>query len=503
MVVNAMCRKSVSVLIVAVLLLVPVVTTGQSSLTPVMQSSTHHLSADGMGLLHGVPYVWQEINGFCNLAATSIVMQYEGAPLTLHDLFLLSGSGFSFAYIRYNDTLLMFPGVLFRQLEPVLFVCNMYGLSYTLYCSVNTPGIADQISALEALGINVGLLEGEQEAFDLVRQTIDSGHALIASVDPKWLPAADYDILRSENMTGGGHGVVIVGYNDTYGVATIMDPGVGSFGEQFGYPSDGRGNYTHISYTNLNKAWSERYYIAVLITGPAAPVEDKTALLGPYLRDMLLGAASVYAPGLASAYLWRFGEGAFRQMSKDITPQGLTSFLSVFDGMPNEVAFKSDLLFFIGLGVEAETTLQYLSFRSALDRVDEHLQGINLTQFIDAASQSLSHFEALSSNSSLIYPGNLTIQNGPLASLFREISQSYNATGDLASTLSTYETQLSQVSQHLLAIADSWRDAGMALAVYWPNDIWSQYGSVIIVVMAGVAVLVVVVLQWSRKRPSQ
>ncbi len=489
-------------LIFTVLLLSPAVIAGQPSQSPVLHNLDHSVS-ENVGLLQGVPYVWQEINGFCNLAATAILMQYEGAPRSLHDLFLLTGSGFTFAYIRYNDTMLIYPGVLFSQLLPVLFACRLYGLSYSLYCYTDTPGISNQLPALRELGVNVELLNGEQEAFDLIRSTIDSGHPLLLSVDPLWLPSSDYDILREYNMTGGGHGVVVVGYNDTYGVATIMDPGVGAFGEHFGYPSDGRGNYTQISYTNLNKAWSQRYYIAISIRGPASPVENKAALLGPYLRDLLLGTPSVYAEGLASAYLWRFGEGAFRQMSQDITPQGLLNYFHVFDGMQNEVAFKSALLFFIGLGVEAEVTLQYLSFRSALDRVDEHIQGINLTQFINAASEALPHFEALSCNASLIYPNNMTMMTGPLATLFRQIAQSYNATGDMAATLSTYETQLNEVSAHLLAIADSWRAAGMALAVYWPNDIWTLYGPIILASAAAVGVIVAVVIQWSRKRPSQ
>ncbi|MEE9353920.1 MAG: hypothetical protein V3U94_05815, partial [Candidatus Thorarchaeota archaeon] len=77
--------------------------------SPASVRQSSQLAFEGDGLLSGIPYVWQEINGFCSWAATAMAMQHAGAPVELHDLFALSTVGFSYAYIRFNDTMLMFP----------------------------------------------------------------------------------------------------------------------------------------------------------------------------------------------------------------------------------------------------------------------------------------------------------------------------------------------------------------------------------------------------------
>ena len=157
------------------------------------------------GLLDGVPYVWQEMNGFCAWAATSIAFQYAGVDADLHDLFALSSIGFTFGYIRYNDTMLMFPGALYDQVGPVDFVADLYGVNYTQYFDQDTPGAEQAVQVYESQGINVGLLNGEEGAFNLMRSSIDAGYPLLISVDPIWLPGDDYDVLREAGASGGGH----------------------------------------------------------------------------------------------------------------------------------------------------------------------------------------------------------------------------------------------------------------------------------------------------------
>ncbi|NWF95829.1 MAG: hypothetical protein HXY34_06770 [Candidatus Thorarchaeota archaeon] len=455
------------------------------------------------GPLVGVPYVWQEINGFCNWAATSVLLQYEGIPLSMHDLFAAAGVGFSTAYIRYNDTMLLYPGALYSQIYPVDFVCRVYGLNYSVYFSAEVEGIEEQIEVLRHRGIYAGLLNGQTDAFSLMRSAIDSGHGLLISVDPLWLPASDYDYLRNLGISGGGHAVVIVGYNDTAGKATIIDPGVGSFGMNFGYPYDGRGNYTEIAYTSLNTAWFNRYYISILIKKQTVPSAQPGELLGPYMRDMLLGVGTVYAPDSPSAYLWKFGYSAYRELANDLTSAGLKEYLQVFDGMPDEVKFKASLLFFIGIGVESQVSLQYLAYRSCLNSVPTLLTGRNTTAFIAAANKALPHFAAVSSNSSLIHPGNLSVVDGPIISLFRTLASVYNTTGDLDGALIQYSNQLSELNSHLSCIAESWREAGLCLAEIWPSDPLVVYGPLLVVAGAAVGVVVVVVIIYIIRKPSQ
>ncbi len=450
-----------------------------------------------------VPYVWQEINGFCAWAATAMALQYAGADVGMHDVFALSSIGFSYAYIHYNDTILMYPGAFYDQVGPTDLVSYLYGINYTIYLHEDTPGVEQAIQSWASQGINAKTLSGQSDAFNLMRTAIDIGYPLLISVDPSYLPADDYDYLRETDTSGGGHGVLIVGYNDTNGIATIMDPGVGSFGNNFGFPEDGRGNYSQITYTALNDAWSSRLYISNLFTKRTEEIQDKSAILGPLLRDKLLGVGSTYAPTSSSAYLWDYGESAFRRMSEDFTTDGLKSYLSIFDGMEDELSFKTSILLFLGLGLESALTLQYLSYRSALDALPYLMPDIDLTDFLAEAELALGAMSQLSDNSTLIYPGNLSAIEGRISTGFFDISQAYNNTGDIDIVLQQNNEFLSDVSSSLMEIADSWLAAGNELATIWPNDVFIQYGPIITIAAFGAGALIVGLIIYIRKTPSQ
>ncbi|MFX1484833.1 MAG: C39 family peptidase, partial [Promethearchaeota archaeon] len=226
--------KSLSLvaLTLLVLLTVPLMAQGVTQPEPAF-----HPSAEAMLPSHS--YIWQEINGFCAWAATAMAMQYAGVDLNLYDVFAASTIGFSFGYFRYDKNFLIFPGALLTQVEPTNFLADLYGVNYTLYVGSDTPQLEQTVQVYQSEGINIGIIDGQSEALDLMRKTIDSGYPILISVDPMFLPASDYDILREQGLSGGGHGVLVVGYNDSAAAATIIDPGVGSFGDNFGYPIDG------------------------------------------------------------------------------------------------------------------------------------------------------------------------------------------------------------------------------------------------------------------------
>ncbi|MFW9960304.1 MAG: C39 family peptidase [Candidatus Thorarchaeota archaeon] len=494
-----MKKLPILVLITALILLTPAISSVSTTTISVTSFSTP--SADGV--LPAKSYIWQEINGLCAWAAVAMAMQYAGADVNLYDVLAASTVGFSFAYFHINDTMLMFPGPLYTQAEPTKFLADLYGLNYTLYISSDVPYLEQNVQVWQSEGLTVGVINSEDEAFDLMRETIDSGYPLLVSVDPTWLPSTDYDILREQDLVGGGHGVLIVGYNDTSGVATIIDPGVGSFGDDFGYPEDGRGNYTDITYTALNNAWSNRYYISNIMT----PLENvpavKDYLLGPLIRDKLLGVGTTYSPVSANAYYGKFGEVGFRTLSSDMTASGIKSYLSVFNGISEEVFFKAAIIMFIGLGLEAQVTLQYLSYRTALASLPSIMIETDLTEFVEAGEQALPFFAQLADNSTLVYPTNITKATGLVATTFKAIAESYNSTGDIDAAFAPFETTLDDISAALLGIANSWQAAGNVLAEIWPNDFLSQYGQVIAFAGGGVAVLVVLAIWWIRKKPSQ
>jgi len=487
------------IIVLAFLLISPTVVNANSNHT--ISQSTFVISAEG--LLPPVPYVWQEINGFCAWAATAIAMEYAGVDVSLYDVFAASTVGFSFAYFNVNDTMLMLPGALYTQAEPTDYLAELYGLDYTLYIDSDIPNLEQNLQVWESEGLTVNTLDGESDAFDLMRETIDSGYPLLISVDPSLLPDPDYDILREQSLTGGGHGIVLVGYNDTASTVTYMDPGVGSFGDNFGYPIDGRGNYSVINYFSLNTAWSNRYYISnTFIPSGETPVAPDDSL-GPLIRDKLLGVGTIYSPSSANAYLGSFGEKAFRAMSTDMTAEGLKSFLSVFDGIDNEIQFKASAILFIGLGLEAQVTLQYLSYRTALQALPSIMTETDLTDFIAAGEEALPYFEEIVDNSTLIYPTNITKATGFVATTFKAIADSYNASGDIDAAFTPFTDELNDISAALLGIANSWQAAGNELAKIWPNDFIYQYGSIIAFGVGGVVAMVAIFLWWSSKKPSQ
>ena len=490
--------KSSSVAILAFVLLFVIPLGAQGATAP---QPTFVPSADA--LLAPQDYVWQEINGFCSWAATAMAMQYAGVDLDLYDVFATSTIGFSFAYFRFDDALLLFPGALLTQVEPTHFLANLYGVNYTQYFGSTIPDLEQTVQVYTSQGINTGVLDGEAHAVDFMRSTIDSGYPILISVDPIFLPVSDYDILRDQGLSGGGHGILVVGYNDSAQTVTIIDPGVGSFGDDFGYPADGRGNYSTLSYTLLLDAWSARYYITSTFLPLTTPSISVDSQLGPMVRDKLLGTGTTYFPTSANAYVGQFGHAGFRGLSNDLTADGLRSYLSLFDDVEDEVNFKAALLYFIGLGLEAQVTLQYLSFRTALYALPSLMPDTDLTDFVTAGEAALPAFDELADNTTLIYPGNLSVANGFVASTFRGIADAYNSSGDLDASLIPFESDLETITGDLLIIADSWQAAGMVLDGIWPSGFLQVYGPVLAFAGAGVGALVIITFWWIKKKPSQ
>jgi hypothetical protein len=127
----------------------------------------------------------------------------------------------------------------------------------------------------------------------------------------------------------------------------------------------------------------------------------------------------------------------------------------------------------------------------------------DLTDFVDAGQDALPAFEDIADNSSLIFPGNISQSTGFVATTFLEIAEAFNASGNIDTTLAPYESTLDSISTDLLTIADSWRDAGNALAEIWPNDFLTVYGPVLAFAGGGVAVLIIGVIWYMSKKPSQ
>lgn len=417
------------------------------------------------GNLTGVPYVWQEINGFCHWAAYSMILQYAGAPLNLYSFFAATGIGFSATYLRYGTNMLFLPGPFFRQMVSTLAIEEMYGLNITMCLDRTVSDVGEMLA--EQLGVwsvEFAEITGWDEAFRVLKDTVNSGYPLEIWTDPYYLPVEDYDILRELDVhfedTSSGHAIVVVGYNETAGTIHILDPGVGAFGE-VGYPEDGR-YYYEMNLTQLNDAWKPLFYGCFIAKPGEGPPEDFTVKLGNHVLDRLRGDRASYIPDMESAFFWILGADAFRGLAYDLTATGLSSYINEFgDLSPTEMAqgLKS-----LGMTAEGFLSIQYLSFRAALESLPVMLPDLDLDVFLTEGRKAFKHFDAISDNSTMInlsYDGGATIMTETFNSIANDCV--YTHDGDIDAAVTENEKDLATIRNDLLAIADAWDAAAAAL----------------------------------------
>jgi hypothetical protein len=417
--------------------------------------------------IEDVPYVWQQLNGYCHWAAISMVLQSVGVPLDLAGVFAASGIGFATFMVRDDAALHFWPGPWVRQMVPVTIISDFYGLNLTL-CIDPESGLGSGTSQyLELIGLNYTLLTGEVEAFDVLRATIDAGNPLSLWVDPYYLPPKDYDIVRELNITSAqtsvGHAIVVVGYNETAQTAQVMDPGTGACEPHYGFPSDGRWYYP-INYTTLNAAWAALGYGTVIVQPGTGPSEDFDYQLVNFSCSRLLGDRASYAPDLIDESSVMFGASAFRQLSLDLTPLGLTAFLDEVSQLPTIRQIHINTLSNLGAYIETIMTIQYWAYKGALDALPQLVSDYDLTTFVEIGKQALPHFAALSHNATLTEIGPPSYES-LMTITFQGLASRLQSSGDLQEALAYYSAELTEISGHISAIANVWEAAGLHLSV--------------------------------------
>ncbi|MGY5874291.1 MAG: C39 family peptidase [Candidatus Thorarchaeota archaeon] len=427
-------------------------------------SPDHHFTSSDSAYIDGLEYAWQEINGFCNLAAVTMALQSIGIEVDLHTLFAVSGIGFTTAYVKVNETLRLLAGSSMRQQAHYVTISELYNVDHSVFVDKNSPWAQQNLPAWIEWGVNASYVEGEGEAFQVLKATLNEGYPIVAWVDPYFLPPADYDLTRTYGQPMdpsnpvSGHAILIVGYNDTSGTVDILDPGVGSFGDTFGYPDDGRWAYT-MEYTIFKTAWNALGYGMTIFKSVTGPSEDFTTDLGELIVERLSGNRTSNAPGSENVSYVNFGESAFREMSLDLTPDVLGTHLEQFADKESKLIE----LYLIGIVSEQSMTLQYLSYRTALATISRLLPDVNLTQFTQVASEALTHMEVLSNNNSLVEIFDPPDIDSLLIGTFMAIANNYDESNNMTTALAENVENLSEIAQHLLAIADSWKEASQAL----------------------------------------
>ena len=492
-------RLSASILLI-IMISMTVIPVGMKT----VEAPTPAFDLSASGEITGVPYVWQEVNGFCFPSALSMVLQSMGLDLSLYDILAATGAGFSMVSISVNEAMTFFPGVMVRQIGWFEFFTDLYGLEMEFYLDSSNDYGWNAKQMLVSLGYD--LTDYADSALSspmrVMRETIDNGYPLAISVDTYYLPVEDWDIIRDyvgPMQPGGvGHAITIVGYNDTTQRVQVHDPGVGLIGENYGYPDDGRWNYS-MSYDQLNDAWESAGYATFRVANGTGTVEDFEERLASYITQRLLGNRTSYFEGGENFFYLGTGADAFRGMALDMTFETIRDYCTYYLEIDKPTAIR-----ILGHNLEVMMTMQYLAFRSSLDSLPHLLPSKNLQPFLDAASEALPHMETLSHNASITSGIDVIPRDTLLYNTFFDMASSFEASQDLDRAIGEFSSELEEISTHMFAIADAWAAAGEALSQELEGSGSILDDNLVVVIGGGAAILVigVIIVVWRRK-PSQ
>jgi len=449
-----------------------------------------------------VPYVWQEVNGYCMSAAISMVVQGIGLDLNMYDLFTAMGTGFAALYMGVNEMRGFFPGVLIRQPGYMDFFSELYGLETMTYMDTRVPFAGNAAYLYDTLGIEWKDFRNTTiySPFTLLRDTIDAGAPLAVAVDLYYLPSEDYEIFKPHieplEATGIAHAITVVGYNETAHEVYIQDPGVGLWGEDYGYPDDGRWNYT-LSYLEFDRAWQSAGYFAFQILPGSGPIEDFDERLGEFICQRLRGDRTSYFKGYENLFYLSPGKDAFSGMALDLTVESISEYAKYYTEDR-----KAEGLLQLGNAIETSITMHYHSYKTALTSISGILPDVDLTEFLSAANEALPHMDTLSHNSSITGGINVIFRDSLLFSTFEEIALDFDSTGDLDGSIAAHQDQLDEIADHLFAIADSWDAAADALeeAIDFQSADTVEGSLSVVVAGSGVIVLAVAILLFRRRK---
>ncbi|MFW9963846.1 MAG: C39 family peptidase, partial [Candidatus Sifarchaeia archaeon] len=421
----------------------------------------YSISADS-GEITDVPYVWQELNGFCHWATISMALQKIGVQLDLAEVFAAFGIGFTAGYVRYEDTWNYLAGPSYRQQSTLEVVANLLGFEVEFYVDTGSTDFGPPFAlTMQMHNVNWTEIDGWEEAIQGLKNGIDSGFPVHVYVNVQNLPASDYDIFRDLGLTetAPSHSILVTGYNETSGTAQIMDPAIGLLDDPASFPDDGSWFY-EINFTSLNQAWLGCYGTTIIKPGSGIS-GNFTDNLANYILDRLRGDRNTYAPGAEDVFFWNFGSNAFRALAADLTDTGLSSFMDEFDEY--DLSTRSIILQNLGLEIEMALTKQYESYRAAITALPRVLPDLNLQEFASEAELALVHFELFADNSTVNTPF-YTAGVKLTTKTFDNIAYQYEhvLASDLFSAVSIYEEDLAEIRTHLTAIADAWDAAADA-----------------------------------------
>lgn len=487
-------RSSILLIILVAMVSMPI------SATNIDQANIANYGSIVSEEIDGVPYVWQEVNGFCMPSAMSMVLQSVGLDLSLYDILASSGSGFSMVSISIDEALGFFPGVMVRQMAWLEFFSHLYGLEFEFYLDSSTDYGWNAMQMLTSLGCEITdyAFSTEITPLDVMRNTIDAGYPLAISVDTYYLPPVDWDIVRDYvgplQPGGVGHAITIVGYNDTTSSVRVFDPGVGLLEPYAGYPDDGRWNYT-MPYYLLDDAWGSAGYVTFRFANGTGPIVDFEQRLASFISQRMIGNRTSYFEGSENFFYLGTGADAFRGIGLDMTLEAIRDYCTYYLEADKPAAIR-----LLGHNMETMMTMQYMAYRSSLDSLPELLPSYDLQDFLDAASEALPHMEALSHNASITSGISVIPRDTILYNTFFDMAESFETSHDLDESISEYSDELNEIADHFYAIADAWKAAGEIMFDLIGSDPAVQNGNLIVIAGGGAVLIVgVVCVFWKRR----
>ena len=417
------------------------------------------------GFVTDVPYVWQQINGLCYSATLSMALQSLGIDYDLAAICAATGMGFSTGYVRYEDTLILLPGPMYYQQSTLCTFADLLGLEAEFYMDPDSSEYGPLLSTLlDSQNVPWMEIDGWDDAFQILKDSIDDGFPVGIYVNLQNLPPEDYNLIRELGITDVNptHSVLVTGYNETTESVQIMDPAIGLFDSPATFPEDGSWLYD-VNFTSLNQAW--RGYYAITIIKPSIGETDTFSHdLATYIINRLRGDRNSYAPENDELFFWNYGSDAFRALASDLTYTGLIQFMDEFD----EYDLQTKSLIFQNLGIEIETslTLMYNSYKLAIESLPSILSELNLEDFISTCELAFEHFQVFADNDTIntpFYYGGIKLVTETTEDIAYQYEQELD--GDLSAALSMYNEDLAEIRSHLIAIANVWDDAATALEI--------------------------------------
>ncbi|MFW9844855.1 MAG: hypothetical protein ACFFEV_09785, partial [Candidatus Thorarchaeota archaeon] len=146
------------------------------------------------GNVTNVPYVSQQTNGLCHWATQSMALQTIGVPLDLAGVCAATGIGFSMGYLRYDEYWYIIPGATYHQQALLANLGELYGLDTELYVDTDCSDFSSLFGlTLEATGVNWTEIDGWDDAFQILKESIDDGYPVEIYANLFHLPHPDYD----------------------------------------------------------------------------------------------------------------------------------------------------------------------------------------------------------------------------------------------------------------------------------------------------------------------